>query len=129
MKQLRNSISWLLLAAGALFVLKGGSAVYPYFLPPSPSPMEANTTKTLIPQEGDYLAELQIPRLNATLYLVEGASENALRLGIGHLQGTPMPGDDGNSVVAGHRDTHFRVLKDIRIGDELILERASQQVP
>jgi sortase A len=129
MKQLRNYVSWVLLAAGALFVLKGGSAVYPYFLPPAPARVEGNTLKPSAPQEGDYLAELEIPRLNATLYLVEGASENALRLGVGHLQGTPMPGEEGNSVIAGHRDTHFRVLRDIKVGDELILERASRRLP
>ncbi len=33
-----------------------------------------------------------------------------------------MPGEDGNCLIAGHRDTHFRVLKDIRKGDEILLQ-------
>ena len=33
-----------------------------------------------------------------------------------------MPGARGNCVIAGHRDTHFRVLKDIRKGDDIVLE-------
>jgi len=34
-----------------------------------------------------------------------------------------MPGADGNCVIAGHRDTHFSVLKNIQDGDEIVLER------
>jgi sortase A len=36
---------------------------------------------------------------------------------VGHLSGTPLPGEDGNVVLAGHRDTFFRALKDIREDD------------
>ena len=32
-----------------------------------------------------------------------------------------MPGDDGNMGVAGHRDGYFRVLKEIKFGDEMIV--------
>ena len=46
-----------------------------------------------------------------------------LKRGPGHLIGTAMPGQDGNCVIAGHRDTHFRVLKNIQKGDEMLLTR------
>ena len=36
-----------------------------------------------------------------------------------------MPGGKGNCVIAGHRDTHFRILKDIRKGDDIVLETRS----
>ena len=48
------------------------------------------------------------------LYVIEGDSHRELRRGPGHLVGTALPGEDGNCVIAGHRDTHFRVLKDER---------------
>jgi sortase A len=71
---------------------------------------------------GETVAKLTIPRLDAKLYVVEGVDQGDLRLGPGHMPGTAQPGGDGNCVVAGHRDTHFRVLKDIRKGDDIVLE-------
>jgi sortase A len=54
--------------------------------------------------------------------VVEGDGAGELRRGPGHLIGTAMPGGNGNCVIAGHRDTHFRVLKDIRAGDDIVLQ-------
>jgi len=75
-------------------------------------------------RRGDELAKLLIPRLGTELYVVEGDQTDELRRGPGHLRGTAMPGAPGNCVIAGHRDTHFRVLQDIRRGDDIILETA-----
>jgi sortase A len=74
------------------------------------------------PEPGDAIARLTIPRLQSDLYVVEGDGARQLRRGPGHVSGTAMPGQDGNCIIAGHRDTHFRVLKDIRAGDEIILQ-------
>ena len=74
------------------------------------------------PQIGEPFAKLIIPRLSAELYVVEGDGPRELRRGPGHIAETAMPGDRGNCVIAGHRDTHFRVLKDIRKGDDILLE-------
>lgn len=78
----------------------------------------ARSTETL-----GAVAKLSIPRLNTALYVVEGTSDRDLKRGPGHLEGTVLPGEDGNCVIAGHRDTHFRVLQKIRDGDEIVLER------
>jgi sortase A len=58
---------------------------------------------------------------------VEGDDDRDLRRGPGHVPGTALPGARGNSVIAGHRDTHFRVLKDIRAGDDVILQTPTQE--
>jgi len=71
---------------------------------------------------GDTMAKLIIPRLNTQLYVLEGDGARELRRGPGHMSGTAMPGTDGNCVIAGHRDTHFRVLKNIRVGDDIVLQ-------
>ena len=47
-----------------------------------------------------------------------------LRLGAGHIEGTLFPGETGNSRIAGHRDTFFRELKEIRENDEIQLQTA-----
>jgi sortase A len=79
------------------------------------------------PQPGDTFAKLLIPRLNTELYVIEGDGERELRRGPGHLPATVLPGEAGNCVIAGHRDTHFRVLKDIRKGDDIVLETNAGQ--
>lgn len=71
---------------------------------------------------GDTIARLLIPRLRTNLYIVEGDGPSELRAGPGHLSDTAQPGAQGNCVIAGHRDTHFRILKRIRKGDDIVLE-------
>jgi len=46
-----------------------------------------------------------------------------MAFGPGHLSGTPLPGEAGNAVVTGHRDTHFAFLRRLRLGDVLEVER------
>ena len=67
------------------------------------------------------MALLTIPRLATQLYVVEGDDARELRRGPGHLADSALPGRRGNCVIAGHRDTHFRALKDIRKGDDILL--------
>jgi sortase A len=94
---------------------------------PSPFPADAGISKQTAPALGAAVAKLIIPRLNAELYVVEGDGASELRRGPGHMAGTPMPGQDGNCIIAGHRDTHFRVLKDIRKGDAIVLQTGAGQ--
>lgn len=74
------------------------------------------------PDLGPALARLSIPRLESSWFVFPGAGKKELRLGPGHVPGTALPGTRGNAVIAAHRDTHFRVLKDIQKGDELVVE-------
>jgi sortase A len=93
-----------------------------------PSPFGSGPRVATPPaQLGAAVAKLIIPRLDTELYVVEGDGARELRRGPGHMAGTPMPGQDGNCIIAGHRDTHFRVLKDIRKGDAIVLETGAGQ--
>ena len=65
-------------------------------------------------KQGDVLGRIDIPRLGISVAVLQGTSSRTLRLGAGHIEGTPLPGETGNSGIAGHRDTFFRELKDIR---------------
>jgi sortase A len=56
--------------------------------------------------------------------VLAGASGRTLAFGPGHLHGSALPGDAGNAVITAHRDTHFRFLRAINPGDELVVERA-----
>ena len=61
---------------------------------------------------------LEIPRLpHLSEVVASGDDDKTLKVAIGHLADTPLPWASGNSVLAAHRDTHFRPLRDIRQGD------------
>jgi sortase A len=72
-----------------------------------------------VPAEGDVLGELQVPRLGLNDIVVQGNSPADLRRAVGHLSNSALPGEWGNVALAGHRDTFFRPLRDIRVGDEI----------
>jgi sortase A len=51
------------------------------------------------------------------LIVLAGGSGRTLAFGPGHLSASALPGETGNAVIAGHRDTHFQFLKDVRRGE------------
>jgi sortase A len=69
--------------------------------------------------EGDIVGKLEIPRLEISVMVLHGMAENTLKLGAGHVPGTPLPGIEGNVVLAAHRDTFFRKLEGIVPGDSI----------
>ena len=69
--------------------------------------------------EGDVIGEIQVPRLRLNAMVVQGDSPASLRRAVGHLTKSALPGQWGNVALAGHRDTFFRPLRDIRLGDEI----------
>jgi sortase A len=73
-------------------------------------------------KEGDLLGRIEIPRLGMKVAILEGTRSRTLRLGVGHIGGTALPGEPGNIGIAGHRDTFFRGLKDIRASDEIQIQ-------
>ena len=65
---------------------------------------------------------LEIPSLKLTVPIFVGTSELQLNRGVGWIEGTAMPGDEGNVGLAGHRDGYFRGLKDLKVGDTIEVE-------
>jgi sortase A len=78
-----------------------------------------------VAKQGEVLGRIEIPRLGMTIAILEGTSAQTLRLGVGHIEGTAFPGEQGNSGIAGHRDTFFLPLKDIRTNDEIRIQTAA----
>jgi sortase A len=76
-------------------------------------------------KEGDVLGRIEISRLGMTVAILEGTTSRTLGVGVGHIQGTALPGELGNIGIAGHRDTYFRALKDIHVGDEIRIQTAT----
>jgi sortase A len=68
------------------------------------------------------LAVLRIPRVRLEVAVLEGTDEFVLNRAVGHIAETALPGQEGNSGIAGHRDGFFRALKDIVVGDLIELD-------
>jgi sortase A len=67
------------------------------------------------------IGRIEAPRLGLSAMVVEGVGGRALRHGVGHVPRTAFPGEPGNVALAGHRDTYFRALKDVVVGDRITL--------
>lgn len=57
------------------------------------------------------------------LIVLEGGSGRTLAFGPGHLSASVLPGETGNSIIAGHRDTHFQFLQYLKNGDAIRIDR------
>jgi sortase A len=78
---------------------------------------------------GDPLTRITIPALGVKTIVVEGTSPEALRAGAGHYPDTPLPGEEGNVAIAGHRTTYgkpFARLEALQAGDLIELETPLQ---
>ncbi len=84
---------------------------------PSPKPIA-------YPAVGDPVAIIAIPRIGLDQVVVEGVGSAQLAVGPGHYPGTALPGQPGNSGIAGHRTTHgapFNALAELVPGDPVVL--------
>jgi sortase A len=70
------------------------------------------------------VARIEVKRLHASAIVLAGSSGQALAFGPGHVELTPDAGERGVAVYSAHRDTHFRFLKDVVIGDEIDITRS-----
>ena len=68
------------------------------------------------------LGVLRIPKVRLEVAVLSGTDDRTLDRGVGHIEYTPQPGTDGNTGIAGHRDSFFRGLKDIALGDLIELD-------
>jgi len=90
---------------------------------PSPNEPPANESKdATAPALRSVIGRLDIPRLKLSVMVREGADARTLSRAVGHIPGTALPGTLGNVGLAGHRDTFFRALRDIRENDAIEFE-------
>jgi sortase A len=71
------------------------------------------------PSEVTTVGTIEIPAVGLATRVLEGSNAPTLRLAVGHIPGTALPGPSGNVGLAGHRDTFFRPLRRIKVGDEI----------
>lgn len=141
----KHKKKWLLFVASGLFIvgfyftttnaypLLKGYALYKWNKPDTVvattiQQEKATDTDELYdvrPEKGDVMGDLYIPKLEATLPIYHGTDEDELEKGVGHYAGSVLPGEKDNSVLSGHRDTVFRKLGDVGVGDLLVTKTAA----
>jgi sortase A len=67
------------------------------------------------------LGRIEISAIGLSAMILEGTDARTLRRAVGHIPGTPLPGQQGNVAITGHRDTFFRPLRNIGKEDEIRL--------
>jgi sortase A len=95
----------------AVFLFVGGSSARANEQPRSESLNRPNATTTV--------GRIEIPAVGLATRVLEGSNAPTLRLAVGHIPGTALPGSSGNVGLAGHRDTFFRPLRRIKLGDQI----------
>jgi sortase A len=95
-----------------------------YHIPPAKSLAQTQHLPATAPSaappslpEGALIGRVEIPRLHLSAMVRQGVDQRTLATAVGHVPSTQAPGDIGNFAIAAHRDTLFRALKDIKIGD------------
>lgn len=110
--------------------LEGAAAAERPVLPPLPAlpapPTEA-PSRHPASSRGSAIAALSIPRVHLSTVVLHGSDSRTLRRGPGHLENTAWPGDSGNMVIAGHRDSFFWPLRNIQRGDDIFLDTPEGQ--
>ena len=122
-------LRWLersLLATGmALTIWCGAVLLDAHFVAtmpvPDPPKVETGSTTPLAPVTGSWVARLDAPSVGLTATVLEGSDDGTLARAAGHIEDTAFPGQPGNVGIAGHRDTTFRAVRNLHVGDPLEL--------
>jgi sortase A len=88
-------------------------------LPASLPDPDRGVTKDPVTGTGWVVGRISIPRLNISAMVEEGVDATTLARAVGHIPGTALPGETGNIGIAGHRDTFFEKLKDLKPHDQI----------
>ncbi|NBJ14493.1 MAG: class D sortase [Dehalobacter sp. 4CP] len=77
------------------------------------------------PAEGDNIGILTIPTLKLKWPIYQGTDVKELEKGVGHFIQSVLPGEKDNCVLSGHRETVFRQIGRLKIGDQLIVQTSA----
>jgi sortase A len=77
---------------------------------------------------GSVIGTIDIPRVGINAVVLQGDSSDVLRHAVGHVPNTPLPGEPGNVALAAHRDSIFRPLRKVNVGDVIELRTETGMV-
>jgi sortase A len=113
-------------ASAADFIKRKAGLSKPDEAPAEPAKPEAKTATTRKPAlaQGEIVGRIVIPRIGVSAMVQEGVDKKTLSRAVGHVPSTSLPGYGGNVALAAHRDTHFRPVKNLKVGDRIEMETA-----
>jgi len=134
---IRVKLSIALFSVGALITLCGGAlaligwkaqhdAQVLWEQAPAENPLPVREAKVSAREEFKPRQRISFPTLDRRFIVFQGATTENLLMGPARLSSSGLPGKPGNVVIAAHRDTHFRLLKDVRRGDPIDIDYAGQ---
>ena len=74
------------------------------------------------------IAEISFSNYNKRYIVLAGGTGRTMAFGPGHVSSSPLPGQGGNSVLVGHRDTHFAILEDLDYGDPIHIQLENKNI-
>jgi len=80
---------------------------------------------SVYPVDGDNIGSLTIPALNRKLTILQGTGDEELNKGVGHFTQSVLPGGKDNCVISGHRETSFRQLYKLKVGNQIIVQTSA----
>jgi sortase A len=83
---------------------------------------EAQAAVKAPPEPRQELTRLWLPAQGAEFFVWEGATRKNLLFGPTHVAESAVPGGNGNCIIAAHRDTHFRMLRDVRKNEPIVVQ-------
>lgn len=124
-----KGITWILILI-ILGICLSGYAVYEIVFSEVKTKQKVEEAKRIINNaestdgsiaQNDVIGLLSFPKLNSELAIVKGTDPDDLEKGVGHYEGSYMPNENGQIVLSGHRDTVFKRVGELEIGDELVV--------
>lgn len=91
---------------------------------PSPTVSRSSPAAPHPLRTGDWVARLEIPRIALSATVLEGSDDGTLSRAAGHIEDTALPGTAGNAGIAAHRDTIFRPVRNLKVGDVMTVTTA-----
>lgn len=74
------------------------------------------------PKQSKVMGKIIISKINESIPIIEGTSDKDLENGAGHYEDSLLPGENGNSIIFGHRDTVFKRLGEVKLKDLITVE-------
>jgi LPXTG-site transpeptidase (sortase) family protein len=84
-------------------------------------PGDSGSARHAAAPRGEWVARLEVPAVGLSATVLEGSDDRTLARGAGRIEETALPGESGNVGIAGHRDTTFRPLRRVAVGDSVRL--------
>ncbi|MGA4721684.1 class D sortase [Fictibacillus nanhaiensis] len=135
---MRRLLSWIILISGFLLFVYGllqfiflkeqqqSSLIEAQeVIRTSSSPSTNKKSVSTKPNRGEVIGLLSIPKIDAELAIIEGTDPDELERGVGHYSESSLPGEKNQILLSGHRDTVFRNLGKVSIGDKLTIKLSS----